>query len=271
MVMLLQIRRMILGAAILVSLSGILLFAISTAREVHTSAQTSWYSAPVQAGTFSYGAATLPLSNPSRETIIGTTGIADLIILTTAYQNFSEWVCHFVPPSDTYSRCVSFGGNYFNVTILYSYLQTHQSQIAYSQTIVSENITLSSIDYHVSSPTSVTIVLAHIGSGWVRDYGQTRVTNQTVSYPLIGYTERSGTSWTLSNVSGVLIISGSAGLIITLVRSKSQSLLEPRPDPGAVLRECPDCGRNNLYFGQECHHCGGILQKEMRRVEAASH
>ena len=93
--------------------------------------------------------------------------MADLMILTTPWKDFNNWVCNQLPIQQlayglTWS-CAHFGGGaYFNITILYAYLQTHQSQIAYSQTIVDQNITLSSIGYHVTSPTQVTIVLAHL-------------------------------------------------------------------------------------------------------------
>ena len=263
----LRFRRILLTGTILVLISGLFLFAISTVRENHASSQTSWYNAPVQSGTFSYGGVTLPL-NPSTTTIVGTSGIADLMILTIPYQNFSEWVCHFVPSSDTYSRCVPYGGNYFNITVLYSYLQTNQSQLAYSQTIVNENITLGSIAYHVTNPTSVTIVLAHMGSGWVRDYGQTTITNQTVSYPLIGYTERYGTPSILTGVYLGLIISGTAGL--ALLRSKFEPSHQVEPSQGTTIQACPQCGGQNLFFAKQCTHCGKPLGYEVTRAELVS-
>ena len=153
-----------------------------------------------------------------------------MIILTIPYLDFSDWVCNFVPSPYTYSGCVSFGDYDFNVTVLNSYLETHQSQIAYSQTIVDENITFSSISYHVATPTSVTLVLAYLAYGWVREYGQTTITNETVSYPLIGYTEPHGTSWTLSNISLGLVISSTAGVIVVaLLWSKFEAKSGIRP------------------------------------------
>jgi hypothetical protein len=267
----LRFRRILLTLAILVLISGLFLFAISTVRETHTSTSTGWYNAPVQAGTFSYGGATMP-ENPSMTTIIGTSGIADLMILMASYQDFSRWVCHFVPSSDTYSRCVRFGGNYFNITVLYSYLQTNQSQIAYSQTIVDENITLASIAYHVTTPTNVTIVLAHMGSGWVRDFGQTTVTNQTVSYPLIGYTERYGTPSTLTSIYLGLIISGIAGIVaVALLWSRFEPRHDLKPSQGTAMQACPHCGGQNLFFAKQCQHCGKPLGDAIARAELISH
>jgi hypothetical protein len=267
----LRFRKPLLILAIIILVSGLLLFAVSTVRETHTSTQSSWYNAPAQAGTFSYGGATLPLGN-SRQTIIGTSGIADLIILAMPYQNFSDWVCHFVPSYDTYSRCVRFGGDRLNVTILYSYLQTHQSQIAYSQTIVDENITLDSIAYHVINPTDVTLILAYLGSGWVREYGRTTVSNETISYPLIGYTERPGTSWTLPNISLGLIISGIAGIVaVALLWSRFEPPRTTAAYQGTTMQACPHCGGENLFFAKKCQHCGRTLHEEMPKAELVSH
>ena len=266
-----RFRRILLTVAILVLTSGLFLFAISTVRETHTSTQKSSYNAPVQSGTFSYGGVTLPL-NPSTTIIVGTSGIADLMILNIPYQIFSEWVCHFVPSSDTYSRCVLYGGNYFNITVLYSYLQTNQSQLAYSQTIVNENITLASIAYHVTTRTNVTIVLAHMGSGWVRDYGQTTVTNQTVSYPIIGYTERYGASSTLTSIYLGLIISGITGIVaIALLRSSFEPRHELKQSQGTAMQACPYCGGQNLSFAKQCQHCGKPLGGAIARAELVSH
>src|SRR2546427_9128700 len=124
--------------------------------------------------------------------------MADLMILTTPWKDFNNWVCNQLPIQQlayglTWS-CAHFGGGaYFNITILYAYLQTHQSQIAYSQTIVDQNITLSSIASHVTKPTDDTVVMAHLGTSPTKEFYQTPVTNQTTSYPLLGYSEKSGT------------------------------------------------------------------------------
>jgi hypothetical protein len=267
----LRFRKPLLVLAIVTLVSGLLLFAVSTVRETHTSTQFFSYKAAAQAGTFSYGGATLPLGN-SRQIIIGTSGIADLIILANAYQNFSDWVCHFVPSYDTYSRCVNFGGDRLNVTILYSYLQTHQSQIAYSQTIVDENITLDSIAYHVINPTDVTLILAYLGSGWVTEYGRTTVSNQTVSYPLIGYTERPGTSRTLPNISLGLILSGIAGIVaVASLWSRFEPPRTTATYQGTTMQACPHCGGENMFFAKKCQHCGRILHEEIPRAELVSH
>ncbi len=135
-----RFRRVLFGLAILILVSGILLFAITIFHETHTSTSISTFKGDLLPGGFGYGPATFPLDS-STQSIIGTSGIADLIILTTPWKDFNNWVCNQLPAQQlayglTWS-CANFGGGaYFNLTLLYTYLQTHQSQIAYSQTIV---------------------------------------------------------------------------------------------------------------------------------------
>lgn len=271
-----RFRRLLLPVSILILVSGLVLFGITMVRETHTSRSASWYNGPAQTGEFGYGGATFPLRD-NEQSIIGTTGIGDLIILTTPYHNFSDYVCHQLPVQQeayglTYPDCNHFGGGHFNVTILYSYLQTHQSQIAYSQTIVNQNITLGSVGYHPATPAEVTIILAYVGRGWVREYGYTSTTNTTLTYPLIGYTEHSGTLLTLPNISLGLIASGVTGLIAFVIT-------RPKPEPpsgslayhGSTTQRCPSCGQESLFFADKCLHCGTDLREQASRVELASH
>jgi hypothetical protein len=260
----LRIRRPLLGLAISILATGIFLFAITNVRETHSSSTRSFSNGPSFG--FEYSGETLTPDNPP-QVIVGTTGIGDLIILRTPFRDFSSWVCHQLP-GYTWD-CASFGGgNGFNMTILDSYLQTHQSQIAYSKTIVDQNVTL---DYRVTTRTDVTIVLAHLGSDWARDYWQFTKSNQTLTYPLIGYSERPGTTWNLTNISLGLVAAGTASLLATLMQFKADSPRETEVYQGPAMRKCPGCGHENLFFAEKCQHCGSILRDTKLRVETPLH
>jgi hypothetical protein len=261
---------------------GILLFGIMAVRENHTSSRSFSSNGPLPGGTFSYGATTLtPNTAPgvTRESIIGTNGTADLMIL--ASNEFSSWVCNQLSTARSLgkpvSECILFGGpNYVNMTLLESYLQTHQSQIVYSQTIADQNITWSSLPYHVTTPTNVTVVLAELGtSKTTRDYFQTTMTNQTTSYPLIGYTEQSGTTWSLPNISLGVMITGAAllatGLVLPRIHVEHPSTRSSALYHGRTTLKCPRCGGENLSFADRCLHCGLSLGNKAPRVETASH
>lgn len=274
-----RFQRIFLGLAILILISGLSVFAISTFQEVRSSTHTSTFNGVVESQQFSYGP--LPPSGSPQVTILGTTGVGELIVLLTSFQDFNNWVCHQLPTQQlsyglTYPDCSHFGGGYFNNTLLYSYLQTHSSQIAYSQTVVDENITVSSINYHVSTWTDATLVFAHMGSGLVRDFGLTSVTNRTTNYPLIGYNEPTGTIWGLSNISLGLIAGGigllAAGLLAaTMASSKLELTREQGLRRGPATQKCPQCGNENLFFAPKCLHCGNMLPKEEAKMELASH
>jgi hypothetical protein len=272
----LKFHRVLLPLAIIILVSGVFLFALTTVRETLTSGGTSRATYEALGGTFGYGGITEAYNAPP-QSIVGTSGIAVLMILTTPFRNFNSWVCNHMPPpqldpEDVWS-CANFGGgNGFNITILYSYLQTNQSQIAYSQTIVDQNVSLTSLSYHVSSWTDVTTVLAQLGSGWATDYSQVTVTNETTSYPLIGYTESPGTIFSLPNISLGLIGIGVVGLILLSV---AQPRLHPSPrserSRGSTTRKCPSCGSENLFFANKCRHCGRVLDDARPMIEAQSH
>jgi hypothetical protein len=278
----LAFRKILVRLAIVFLVVGTLLFGITAVRETHTSSSTSSSNGPLPGGTFSYGATTLaPNTAPgvTRESIIGTTGTADLMIL--ASNEFSVWVCNQLSAAGSLgepaSSCIRFGGpNIVNMTILESYLQTHQSQIVYSRTISDQNVTWSSLGYHVTSPTNVTVVLAELGtSKTTRDYFQTTITNQTTSYPLIGYTEQSGTIWSLPNISLGVVATGATLLAIGLASPRIQV---PHPSTqssalyyGRTTLKCQRCGGENLSFADRCHHCGLSLGNNAPRVETASH
>jgi hypothetical protein len=269
----LRFRRVLFGLTILILVSGILLFAITIFHETHTSTSISTFRGDIPGGGFGYGPAALA-SGDSSESIIGTSGMAVLIILTTPYKDFNNWVCNQLPVQQlaygiTWS-CANFGGGaYFNITILYAYLQTHQSQIAYSQTIVDQNITLSSIASHVTRATDATVVMAHLGTSPTKEFYQTTVTNQTISYPLIGYTERPGTIFTLPSLSIGLVTAGAASLAIVSV---AQHRLLPSSKSvhykGSAAQKCPGCGGENLFYAEKCRHCGRTLHETPPLVEA---
>jgi hypothetical protein len=269
----LRFRRVLVGLAILVLVSGIFLFAITTIRETRTSGGTSFSNGPVLGGGFGYSGITESYNTPP-QIIVGTSGIADLMILTTPWRDFNSWICHHMPtpqlaPGYTWS-CSGFGGgSNFNLTILNSYLQTNQSRIAYSQTIVDQNVSLTSLAYHVTSWTDVTIVLVQLGSGWTRDYWQTTVTNQTTTYPLIGYTEKSGTIFTLPNISIGLIAAGVASLVtLSVTQHRLHPSSRSAPYKGSAAGKCPGCGGENLFFAEKCRHCGRTLHETPTMVEA---
>src|SRR6266566_5066075 len=88
-----KFRTVLLGLAILILVSGSFIFAITIVRETHTSTQTSTFNGDLLAGGFGYGPATFPLDS-STQSIIGTSGMADLIILTTPWKDFNNWVCN---------------------------------------------------------------------------------------------------------------------------------------------------------------------------------
>jgi hypothetical protein len=267
----LRIRKPLVVLAILVLASGLSLFAIATFRETRTSTSISGSAGGVSSQYFQYSGETLSPDNPP-QVIVGTTGIADLIILKTPWRDFNDWICHQpqvsqLLPGGT-SDCAHFWGGDINVTILYSYLQTHQSQIAYSQTIANQNVTL---DYPVSKTTDVTIVLAPIGSGIVRYYFQQTRTNQTLTYPLIGYSERPGTIWNLTSISLGLVSAGTAGLLGVLIQFRAHSERRTKMDDELAMQKCSMCGHESLFFAEKCNHCGTILSKVNQRLEVASH
>ena len=267
-----RFRRVLFGLAILILVSGILLFAITIFHETHTSTSISTFKGDLLPGGFGYGPATFPLDS-STQSIIGTSGIADLIILTTPWKDFNNWVCNQLPAQQlayglTWS-CANFGGGaYFNLTLLYTYLQTHQSQIAYSQTIVDQNITLSSIDYHVTTPTDVTIILAHLGKSQTKEFYQTTITKQTISYPIIRYAERPGTIFALSNIAMGLVAAGAAGLaILSVAQQRLQPSSRSEHYKGSATRKCLGCGGENLFYAKKCRHCGRTLHETPPMVE----
>lgn len=261
-----RIRRVLLGLAIFILATGIFLFASSTVRERHTSSIRSGSAGPGFGQSFEYSGETLTPDNPP-QVIVGTTGMANLIILNTPFRGFSNYVCQHLPGLEkALGGCDSFGGGSgFNITILNSYLQTHKSQIVHSQIIVDENVTL---DYPVTTRSDVTIVLAHMGFGIARDFWQSTMANQTLTYPVLGYTERAGTAWSLPNMSLALVAAGTVGLIVTLTQFKTSSLRMSRSYQGSATQKCSACDNENLFFAERCLHCGSILHAETPRAIA---
>jgi hypothetical protein len=271
----LRTRRLLLGLTTTILVVGLFFFANATIIPRETGSSTSSFqdveSLPGQLQLFGYSGETLTPDNPP-QFIVGTTGTADLVILRTPWRDFNGWVCHQLPvpqlmPGATWD-CASFGGGYFNATIFDSYLQTHRSQIAYSQTIVDQNVTL---DYRVTTPTEVTVVLVHLESKMATDYWRVTKSNQTLTYPLIGYTERPGTTWSLANISLGLIAAGATSLLVTLIRFEANSPRKTRWDRGPAMQSCSRCGLENLFFAEKCLHCGQVLPSASQRIEAPSH
>ena len=270
-----RFRRVLFVPVILILVSGIFLFAVTAIRDTRTSGGTGWSNGPVLGGSFGYSGITQAYNTPP-QIIVGTSGIADLMILTTPWRDFNSWVCHHMPtpqlaPGYTWS-CAGFGGgNDFNMTILDAYLQTNQSQIAYSQTIVDQNVSLTSLPYHVTNWSDVTIVLVQLGSDWARNYWQTTGTNQTTSYPVLGYDEKPGTIFSLPSIALGLIVAGATSLAVL-------GAMQLRPHPsskhegyhGAASQKCPPCGGENLFFAEKCRHCGHTLHETPRFMEARS-
>lgn len=126
------------------------------------------------------------------------------------------------------------------------------------------------LDYRVTTPTDVTIVLAHLGSGWTRNYWQVTKSNQTTTYPLIGYSERPGTVWNLTNISLGLVSAGTAGLLVALFQFRAGSVRKTKMYDGPAMQKCSVCGRENLFFAEKCIHCGSDLSKAGLRLGVAS-
>lgn len=256
---------MLLVTAVILLGSALFLFANTIVRETHSSTSMSTSSGTGFGHAFTYGEWTLTPDNLP-VIIIGTTGTADLIILKTPNRDFSNYVCqqgHY-EPSPAQCNCCFGGGNGFNNTILDSYLQTHQSQIRYSQTISNQNVTL---NYPVTSPTKITAILTQLGSGVTRDYFRSTVTNQTVTYPLLGYSERPGTIWSLTNISFGLLAVSAASLFIALTRFRAESPQTPSSYRGSITRKCGTCGQENLYFAGKCSRCGNVLVDQAPRAQ----
>lgn len=259
---------MLLVLAVILIGSALFLFANTLVRETHVSTSTSTSSWSGFGHAFTYGEWTLTPDNPP-EVTIGTTGTADLIILKTPGRDFSNYVCQLGHYEASLAECTCCfgGGNGFNNTILDSYLQTHQSEIAYSQTISNQNVTL---NYPVASPTNVTVVLTQLGWGLTRDYFHTRVTNEALTYPLLGYSERPGTIWNLANVSLGLFAGGMVALIVNLTKFRAASPRTPKLNQGPTTRKCAICGQENMFFAAKCGRCGTLLTTEGSRVQVPS-
>jgi len=268
----LRFRRAFLLLAIITLISGIALFAISTVRETKTSWSNDSTYGPNPPSVFSYGGATLGSDNPTQVTI-GSTGMADLMILTAPWQDFNGWVCQHTPATTIVPiDCSNFvPGGWFNLTTLYSFFQTHPSNIAYSQTIFDQNVTVSSLAYHPTSPTEVIIVLAQIGPSVARYFlSFTWTTFQGTYYPLIGYSEPHGTTWSLPNLSLGVLAAGIVSLVtLAVLRPKLDPTIPSKMHSQVVTRQCPNCGRENLSFASNCSHCGAILRRDIERMEAA--
>lgn len=267
-----KIRKLLLGFTIFIIATGFFLFATGIFRETRSTGFSDSLGGLFPPHEFSYIGATFAPDNPPQVTI-GTTGIGDLIVLQTPIRDFSNYLCHQPAVSQQFPNgiadCASiWGGTGFNITSLESYLQTHKSQIGLSQTIVDQNMTLA---YHVNSPTDVTIVLANLGATKSEQFLQSIVTDQIVTYPLTGYTEHSGTIWSLSNISIGLVLSGTITLIVTLTQFKPDSLLRSRLYEGSAMQRCARCGNQNLFFAGKCRHCGNILSNETQKASARPH
>ena len=214
---------------------------------------------------FQYSYATLTPDNPPT-IIVGSTGTATLILLKTPFRGFSNYVCeqgHYEPSP---SECNYFGGgNGFNDTILQSYLEAYHPDIVLSRTIANQNITL---DYPVTMRTEFTLVLAQLGPGLTRTYWETTWTNQTLTYPLLGYSERPGQLASLPNISTAFVIGGVGSLIAALTLPRPAPPIEVRKHEGQATSKCPQCNQENLFFSTKCSRCGNPLRIDTPRVVA---
>ena len=212
-------RKLLLGLAIVILVSGLFLLANATIipRETRWSTRSFSHYGPTSGQSFVLlGGAVLSPENPPHITV-GTAGASVVFVLKTSYEDFSRWVCLQIRYIHSPNCDVEFlAGSEFNVTVLNSYLQAHQAEIVYSQVIIGRNSTL---DYRVAVPTNVTIVLAPVGPIMSSHYYQITWTNQTLSYPLLGWTEAAaGTPWTLTTISAGLIATGSVPLVLASSR-----------------------------------------------------
>jgi len=110
--------------------------------------------------------------------------------------------------------------------------------------------------------------LAQLGSGFTRDYWQSTSTNQTLTYPLLGYSERPDAIWNLTNLSIGLLAVGATVLIVALTKFRAESPRAPILDNGPVTRKCANCGQENLFFAVECRRCGNVVRDEAPKVQS---
>lgn len=211
----LRIRRILLMLSILLLTVGLVLVANATIMPRQTNVTSRAYASSVDGLTghyFTFIGGTLSPDTSAAFTL-GTTGVADIIVLKTPIENFSQYLC----PGTVGWHC---WGDY-NVTILQTYLQTHKSEIAYSQTITSENMTL---DLHVTGATKLTVVLLPVGEERNRVYLDYEQSNQTTTYPMIGWTERPGSIWNLANISTVIVSVGLLFVAGTIIAERRRGL-----------------------------------------------
>ena len=210
---------------------------------------------------FTFTGATLTPNNPP-QIVVGTTTVGDAFILATSAREFSSWICYQLPASSfsmSHYDCSAgdLGGD-FNTTILDAYLQTHPSAVVNSNVVIGQNVTL---DYRVAAATNVTIVFARMTPANSTDYLGLTYSSQSVIYPVIGWTERSGSIFSLLNLSIGLASAGAVivGVSIQITRpSSSISLLRRMP----ALGKCARCGGENLAFADKCRHCGTIIGED---------
>ncbi len=234
---------------------GLFLYGASTVQETGYEAGTRTANPPVPPHTFSYDGETLGDSSHQQE-IVGTTGVADIMILNTSVWDFSGWMCPVA-----HQGCGGWGefANYLNITYLDSYLQTHSAQLMFSRTIINENLT---VVYPVSAPTNVTIVMAHIGSNATRDFWMGSWTHQTLSYPILGYTENAaGTIRSLPNIALGTIFASLAAIIV-VAKWMRGSPPQPLFSSKGIFEKCPVCRYQNLSFARKCLRCGHPLKEE---------
>ena len=246
--------------------SGLFLYASTVFQITNRSTLTSRSSMANFSNSFQYSSATLTPDNPPT-VIVGSTGTATLILLKTPFRGFSNYVCeqgHYEPSPN---ECNYFGGgNGFNDTILQSYLEAYHPDIALSRTIANQNITL---DYPVTTRTEFTLVLAQLGPGLTRTYWETTWTNQTLSYPLLGYSERPGQLVSPPNISIGLVIGGVGSLVAALTLLRPAPPIEVKKHQGQPTNKCPHCSQENLFFSTKCSRCGNPLRIDTPRVIAA--
>ena len=261
-----QPRKLVLILAVALIASGLFLYAGTMSQTTNRSTATARSSWANFSNSFQYGSAILTPDNPPT-VIVGTTGTATLILLKTPFRGFSNYVCeqgHYEPSPD---QCNYFGGGEgFNDTILQSYLEAYHPDIVLSRTIANQNVTL---NYPVTTRTEFTLVLAQLGPGVTRTYWETTWTNQTLTYPLLGYSERPGQLVSLPNISAGLLIGGVGGLIVALTLLRPAPPIERRKHGGPATNKCPQCSQENLFFSTKCSCCGIALKDDTPRVIAA--
>jgi len=248
----LKTRTLLLGITILLLGAGVFFLAnasviphetLTSSRgfSVHDSGIGNWFEL--------MGGGTMTPNDQAVRTV-GTSGTGTVIVMKASYDDFS---CFMDQTDPACSYGLGAGSTFNNVTMLSSYIQTHQVEIPYSKVVSGENVTL---DYHVTVPTNVTIVFVPMSTVRMTSYFSVKSSNSTLIYPVLGWTQNPNTGWSPMNISIILLTGGAvAFLTVALIAFKPNLRRGMEEHAAPATRKCPSCGGQNLFFAEECAHC----------------